>query len=397
MQDWAERILAGDPRALARAATAVENGRPEAAALLGELAPHTGRATLIGITGAPGTGKSTLADQLARALRRQGRTVGIVAVDPSSPYTGGAILGDRIRMQDHHGDAGVFIRSMASRGAPGGLAAATAAVALLFDAAGRQDVLIETVGVGQDQVEVAWLADVTVLVLAPGMGDEVQTLKAGLMEIADIFVINKADHAGADRLERELQQAADLVRHRSEWRPPVLRTVATEGQGVEELLAAIRGFEQAGPVSERRARRRERIAAAPAGYRIDHFGIAVRSLDEALEFWEGRLGMRVSGREPVPGEKVNVAMLPAGGPRLELLEPTAPDSVIARFLEKRGPGLHHVALSVPDLEAAMARLTAAGARVLGEPRRGAGGRVYVFVHPASTGGVLLELVQEQTG
>lgn len=438
MQDWAEKIAAGDARALARAATAVENRRPESEALLRELFPLTGRATLIGITGAPGSGKSTLVDQLARELRSEGRTVGIVAVDPSSPYTGGAILGDRIRMQEHHADPGVFIRSMASRGSLGGLAAATTDIALLLDAAGKQEILIETVGVGQDEVEIARLADVTVVVLVPGMGDDVQALKAGIMEIADVFVINKADHPGADRLEREIRAALELVHRPGAWAPPVLRTVATEGQGIGEVLAAIRRFREAGLAGDRRAqlwalrlremlrerllegfapselveaagevasRRRDpysivsewigRIRGAPGQITIDHLGIAVRSVDEALRFYEGLLGMRVSARENVPQEKVNVAMLPAGGARIELLEPAGPDSVIARFLEKRGPGLHHVALRVPDLDAAIQRLEAVGARLLNQPRQGAGGRVYVFLHPASAGGVLLELVQDQ--
>src|SRR5690349_18001660 len=188
------QIAGGDVRAMARAATAIENRAPESAKLLRELAPRAGRAIVAGITGPPGAGKSTLVDALARAIRREGKTVGILAVDPTSRVSGGAILGDRIRMQAHHGDPGVFIRSMATRGAAGGLARSTADLALLLDASGKDYVLIETVGVGQDEVEVASVADVTVLVLIPGMGDDVQAIKAGIMEIADIFVINKADH-----------------------------------------------------------------------------------------------------------------------------------------------------------------------------------------------------------
>jgi LAO/AO transport system kinase len=240
MESPAEAILRGDIRALARAATAVENRRPEALPLLAELFPRTGQATLVGITGAPGAGKSTLVDGLARALRAEGRTVGIVAVDPTSPFSGGAILGDRVRMQEHHSDPGVFIRSMATRGALGGLAAATTDVALLLDAAGREVILIETVGVGQDEVDVARLADVTVLVLVPGMGDDVQSMKAGIMEIADVLVINKADRADADAFERELRAAAAL----GDRQPPILRTVATEGKGIAEVLAAVRGVRQ---------------------------------------------------------------------------------------------------------------------------------------------------------
>ena len=232
-----ERILSGDARAVARAASAVENRRPEALALMKELFPHTGRALMAGVTGAPGAGKSTLVDRLAEALRAEGRTVGVLAVDPSSPFTGGAILGDRIRMQRHHADPGVFIRSMASRGSLGGLAAATTDLALLLDAAGKDVVLIETVGVGQDEVDVARLADVTIVVLAPGMGDDVQALKAGIMEIADIFAINKADRPGADALEREVRAMLSLAGRASEGQPPVVKVVATEGTGAGELLA----------------------------------------------------------------------------------------------------------------------------------------------------------------
>ncbi len=242
MAGLAERVLSGDPRAIARAATAIENRRPEAGTLLREIFPHTGRATIAGITGSPGAGKSTLVDQFARALRAENRLVGIIAVDPTSPYSGGAILGDRIRMQSHHADAGVFIRSMATRGAVGGLAAATTDLALLLDAAGFDTILVETVGVGQDEVEVAKLADVTAVVLVPGMGDDVQALKAGIMEIADVFLINKADLAGADRLERELNASLSLSARRDGWTPPIVNTVASEGKGIAEALAAIRSY-----------------------------------------------------------------------------------------------------------------------------------------------------------
>jgi LAO/AO transport system kinase len=387
----AARVVAGDARALARAATAIENRTGESAALLGELTPHAGHAIVAGITGPPGAGKSTLVDALARAIRREGKTVGILAVDPTSRVSGGAILGDRIRMQAHHGDPGVFIRSMATRGAVGGLARATADLALLLDAAGKDYVLIETVGVGQDEVEVAGVADVTVLVLVPGMGDDVQAIKAGIMEIADIFVINKADHPGADRVESEIAGVLSLAHRADGWQPPILRTVATEDQGIPELLEAIGKFpRRRGAAVASGAHQQGRLAE----FAIDHLGIAVKSIEAALGFYEGQLGMQVASRETVSQEKVNVAMLPVGGPRIELLEPTDPDSVVGRFLAGRGEGLHHVALRVPDLAKAVTRLRAAGARLLGEPQIGAGGHRYVFVHPASTGGVLLELIED---
>jgi LAO/AO transport system kinase len=242
MKDLSVKILAGDPRALARAATAIENRSPAAESLLKELFFQTGRARVLGITGAPGAGKSTLTDQLVHEFRREGKTVGVLAVDPTSPYTGGAVLGDRIRMLSHHADPGVFIRSMATRGHLGGLASATTDMALLLDAAGKEVVLIETVGVGQDEVEVAKLADVTVVVLVPGMGDDVQAIKAGILEIADIFVINKADQPGADRLEREILALQSLSTRSDGWVPPIIRAVATEGRGISETRFAIRSF-----------------------------------------------------------------------------------------------------------------------------------------------------------
>src|SRR5437660_8974440 len=197
IEDWVDRIRAGEVRALARAISVIEDNRPEAAQLLKALFPHSGNARVIGLTGAPGSGKSTLVDQLAREYRKQSSTVGIVAVDPTSPYTGGAILGDRIRMQAHHADTGIYIRSMATRGFLGGLARATADVATVLDASGKNMVLVETVGVGQDEIDIVRLADVTVVILVPGMGDDIQTIKAGIIEIEDIFVIDNSDREDA--------------------------------------------------------------------------------------------------------------------------------------------------------------------------------------------------------
>jgi len=236
-------LRSGDPRAVARAISIVENRRPDSAALLKSLFPHTGHARILGLTGAPGAGKSTLVDQLAKHYRKDNQTVGIIAVDPTSPYTGGAILGDRIRMQDHYSDPGIFIRSMATRGSLGGLARATADVSTVLDASGRDRVLIETVGVGQDEVDIVRLADVTIVILVPGMGDDVQTIKAGIMEIADIFVINKSDREGAERVEREIRAMQSLDVRKDGWTPPIVKTVASEGTGTQELASAIADYE----------------------------------------------------------------------------------------------------------------------------------------------------------
>jgi LAO/AO transport system kinase len=244
--DLATKVIAGDIRALARAATLVENRRPDAQSLLRELFPRTGRAMILGVTGSPGAGKSTLCDQLTRALRDEGKLVGVLAIDPTSPYTGGAILGDRIRMQQHHADPGVFIRSMATRGWLGGLAAATTEMTMLLDAAGFDVVIVETVGVGQDEVEIARLADVTLVVMVPGMGDDVQAIKAGIMEIADVFVINKADLPGAEKLEREITASLTLAHRPDGWIPAIVPAIASEGTGVREALAAVEEYRARG-------------------------------------------------------------------------------------------------------------------------------------------------------
>jgi LAO/AO transport system kinase len=280
--DLISSLCSGNARALARAISTVENRAPGWSDLLKALFPHTGHARVIGLTGAPGAGKSTLVDQLARLYRskenphpsRKERglneapgerrqpvsqnardkgeatatnddryTVGIIAIDPTSPYTGGAILGDRIRMQEHFADPGIYIRSMATRGSLGGLARTTADVATVLDASGRDVILIETVGVGQAEVDVVRLADITVVILVPGMGDDVQSIKAGIMEIADIFVINKSDREGAENVEKEIRALQSLAKRKDAWTPPIVKTVASEGKGVGELAAAIAEYE----------------------------------------------------------------------------------------------------------------------------------------------------------
>jgi LAO/AO transport system kinase len=254
-----ERVVSGEPRAIARAISLIEDELPAGVELVRRVFARTGRAYLVGVTGPPGAGKSTLVDRLITAFRTAGRTVGVVAVDPTSPFSGGAVLGDRVRMQAHAGDPGVFIRSMATRGHLGGLARATADAALVLDAAGRDVVIIETVGVGQDEVDIVRTADISVVTLVPGSGDEIQALKAGIMEIADVFVVNKADRDGADRTAASIEAMLSLMpATASAWRPPIVRTVATTGAGVEELQRAIERF-RAETAADGASRRRQRV------------------------------------------------------------------------------------------------------------------------------------------
>jgi LAO/AO transport system kinase len=301
------RVLEGDPRALARAISLVEDEAAPGAELVRQIFSHTGRAYLVGITGAPGSGKSTLVDRLTAEIRTKGQTVGIVAVDPTSPFSGGAILGDRVRMQAHAGDAGVFIRSMATRGHLGGLARATGEVALVLDAAGKDIVIIETVGVGQDEIDIVRTADVSVVTLVPGAGDEVQALKAGIMEIADVFVVNKADREGADRTVASIEANLSLQTFTpAEWRPPIVKTEATTGRGVPELLDTIERF-RAHTAGSQETRRRAR-----AEYRLREL-LARRFLQHVEEdvLTDGELGRildRVAAREIDPYTAVDDIM-----------------------------------------------------------------------------------------
>lgn len=457
--DLAEGVLAGRVPAVARAITWAEGGDPRFPQLLARLFSSTGRARVTGLTGSPGTGKSTLTAALARIFRKEGRRVGIVAVDPSSPFSGGAILGDRIRMQDLYTDPDVLIRSMATRGHLGGLARATADAVDVLDAAGYEEILVETVGVGQDEVEVFRLAETCVVVLTPGMGDDIQAIKAGLMEVADLFVVNKADRDGADRVVQEILQMLELGEHGA-WIPPIRKTVATAGEGLAELRAQLESHRTFLDGPQGAARRRERIrkriegllreeilrgletltgdggaldesaarvearaedpisaARQLAGHlqrdfggaeafspskkipglvsRISHLGIAVKSLAEAGSFWD-LLGLREEHRETVESQKVTTSFRPVEESHVELLEPTSPDSPIAKFLEKKGPGIHHLCLEVDDIETVLEKLKASGIRLINEtPIDGAHGCRVAFVHPASTGGILLELSEKK--
>ena len=444
----ADRVLAGDLRAVARAITLIEDDSPAGADLIRDIFARTGRAYLIGVTGPPGAGKSTLVDKLTAALRAAGRTVGVIAVDPTSPFTGGAILGDRVRMQAHAGDPGVFIRSMATRGHLGGLAQATGEVALVLDAAGKDIVIIETVGVGQDEVDIVRTADISIVITVPGSGDEVQALKAGIMEIADVFVVNKADREGADRAVAAIETLLSLQTFGDgDWRPPIVKTEATAGTGVPELLQAIERFRahSSGSAGTRRRSRAEwrlrellsrrllqhveqhvlrageldqlldRIAARDVdpysavdgvvartvtskrsrGAVLDHVGIAVSKIDEAVGFYRDALGLEIEAPEEVSSQRVRAHFVPAGAAALELLEGTADDSPIAKYIAKRGPGLHHITLRVADIRAALARLESHGVRLIDrEPRPGAHGSLVAFIHPASAHGVLVELTQK---
>jgi LAO/AO transport system kinase len=293
-----DRILEGDARAIARGISLIEDDPKSGADLVRDVFGRTGRAFLVGITGAPGAGKSTLVDALVTRWRKTGMQVGVIAVDPTSPYTGGAMLGDRVRMQTHASDSGVFIRSMATRGHLGGLSRATADAAIILDAAGKDIVAIETVGVGQDEVDIVRAADAAVLVLVPGMGDEVQALKAGIMEIADIFVVNKADRDGADRTVAEVESLLSLQAFAPvDWKPPIVRTVGTTGAGIDELLKEIERF-RAHAGATLATRRRTRAATQLRAILADRFmaridrEVAAADMDELIE--------RVVARETDP-------------------------------------------------------------------------------------------------
>jgi LAO/AO transport system kinase len=424
MSEWAQKIRGGDLRALARAASGVENRNPAALALLREMEAAPGHARIVGITGPPGAGKSTLVDAMVSALRRQGKTIAVIAVDPTSHITGGAILGDRIRMSRHYADSGIFIRSMATRGSVGGLAAATRDLALLMDAAGRDYVIVETVGVGQDEIEIAGLAGVTVVVQAPGMGDDVQALKAGILEIADVFAINKADQPGADRVEHELRAALSLAEGPH---PPIVRTVATEGEGIAELLAAIEALPDVAqarmPAVSRFGMGAEQpltgtTLAAEAGAPEDSetgaaagqptrtsqtapADVAQALLPAVSRFVSTLVG---GGDQASPAAEASapsesrlqpISSAPQSGATVEMSLDTASQTACATEQLQQAiafyaaPGLRPTPVPVPGLGAVADQLRASGGRLLNQPPEGAESHLYIFVDP-----VLLELIQE---
>jgi len=473
-----EQAKNGNKRALSKLISAVEGGGEAAREVetalgagsldsglcdgMGAGSAHAGAGSahpgagprVIGVTGPPGSGKSTLTNRLIEQFRRRGKTVGVIAVDPTSPFTGGAILGDRIRMPASP-DEGLYIRSMGSRGAMGGLSAATRGAVSVLKACSFDEIIVESVGTGQNDIEMINHADLILLLAVPGLGDDIQSIKAGLLEIGDIHVVNKCDLPGADMVSVELQSSLSMARGGHCSHAPVVMVSSTTGEGLSDLMdtidSAFQNMEESGELTLRRVARLSggRLPGSNDLYRqgaallqrdankeankeadkdadkgieksadkdaakfasganaadkkgnrmsclnIDHIGIAVKDLEQAAEFYEKNLGIKRAGVESVTEQQVRVMFLPCGDCEVELLESTADGSAVDRFLSKNGEGVQHIAFRVDDIEAALADLREKGVRLIDEtPRYGAGGARIAFIHPKATNGVLIELCE----
>ncbi len=444
-----ERLIEGfenkDKKALARAMTLVEEGNSELVERIRTLRKSVEEPWIIGITGPPGVGKSTLIDKLIGLLLMENRQIAVFAVDPSSKISGGAILGDRVRMQRYAVDENVFIRSVATRGAGGGVSHHLIDMIDMVLAFGYDTVIVETVGAGQIDLDIFDISDTTVLVLMPEQGDGIQTYKAGMTEMADIFVINKADKQGADKIAEQLKVMRSITKARDEWQPPILKVISTENIGIDMLLRELQRHRRYLLSSKKievkkRTRRLMRvregilsrfekalskalenladreiddfdevyieivkdILAEGGGNEkqmlikgISHIGIAVEKIADKIGFYRDILGLKVSEAELVEAYKVKVAFVEIGKTRLELLEPTSEESSIAEFLKNKGEGIHHIAFDVLDIEKAFSSMKKAGIRVLRDSiSKGAHGSRVFFIHPKDTGGILMEFVEE---
>jgi len=444
--DIVKGILKGNPKAMARAISMIEDRDDYAQEILKRIFHYSGRSLVIGITGAPGSGKSTLVDQLVNIFKHKQKKVGIIAVDPTSPFSGGAILGDRIRMMRHSRDKDVFIRSMATRGHLGGLSKASSEAITVLEAGGKDLILVETVGVGQDEVEVVKLADMILVILTPGTGDDIQAFKAGIMEIADIFVLNKADSPETEKVERQLKAMLDLGLNKKEI-PPIIKTVATTGQNVDSLVEQIESFavNQKEELKIARKKRlilwmlrdiiREKIDQlinqnikesefndyvnqiykremdpytlsedlirnlkdSSMTEKIHHIGIAVNDLKKSLNQWKKYFSLKNEEIEEIKERGVRVATLGFDKePLIELLEAVGENSTIKKFIENNGEGIHHICFKTDNLDQKVKELKKKGIRfVQADAVSGAGGSRIIFIHPSHLNGVLIELKEDK--
>ena len=399
----------GNKRAVSKLISIVEHGGPDVAALSSAIQGHLGNARVIGITGPPGAGKSTLVDRLVRIFRERGERVGVIAVDPSSMFTGGAILGDRVRMSGGPDD-GLFFRSMGTRGAIGGLSDSTRGAVNVLDACSFSLIIVETVGVGQSEIEIVNLADIVLVLAVPGLGDDIQSIKAGLLEIGDIYVVNKCDLPGGDRVAAELKASLSFAPDDLRRGMPVVMVSAKTGLGLVELVETLDtqyiSLADAGKIDIRRGMRAIGLQRSDPAFvggaarmkclHIDHIGVAVKNLTESTAFYTDVLGINSTGIEEVDDQKVRVMFIPCGDCEFELLESTTANGPVARFIEKNGEGVQHIAVRVDDIDTALTELKERGIRLIDEtPRYGAGGARIAFIHPKATNGVLLELCERK--